>query len=375
MARRRAYEACTASRTTYRRSTMPRGSTPRRAAVAVAGLIGGLLAVGIATPSVGARESTDVVSASVAPGSLTDARASYFVIPRGPGARIDQSIIVTNPYDRPLLVDIAAVDATTGAQTGASYGTPGSGARHTARWIAVRQRQLKLGPLENRTVGFTVTIPNDATPGQYLAGISASVARDTTSAKPEAGNSEAAFAIRLRSQRVIAVEVDVPGATAPDLVVTKARPVARSDMINLALSIENRGNAFAHGTGLVSAPATGFRKEFKIDTFVSHTAIEMTIPWTRNAKVGRHEVRVQLAYEDGRRANWSGVIEISEELRAKLDKQLLRDNAETSKPAEPASKALKIGGGAAAVAVCSACALHLRRRRSFAGAANGRGLL
>lgn len=338
------------------------------------GLMAGVLVAVVLPPPAGARESSDVVSASVAPGSLTDERGSYFLIPRGPGTRVDQSLIVTNPYDHPLLVDIAAVDAMTGAQTGASYGTPGSAARHTARWIAVRQRQLKLGARENRTVGFTVAIPNDAAPGQYLAGMSASVARDATSATPEAGNSEAAFAIRLRSQRVIAVQIDVPGGKAPELVVTKARPVARSDMINLALSIENRGNAFAHGTGLVSAPATGFRKEFKIDTFVSHTAIEMTIPWTRNAKVGRHEVRAQLAYEDGRRANWSGVIEISEELRAKLDQQLLRESAETSKKSEPAAKALKIGGGAAAVAVCSACALHLRRRRSFPGVANGRGV-
>ena len=337
-------------------------ASPRQRMVALAA--GLVFVINPLTPA-GAEQRTDVVSASVVPGSLTDPHGSFFVLPSQPGQVFEQSVLVMNPYDHQLLVDVAGVDALTAAQTGASYRTPGTPAVGTGRWISVAQRQLLLSAGERRTVSFRVSVPVSTRPGQYLAGVSIAVAPNVQDASATPQGNQAGFAMGIRAQRVIAVEVDVAGDRAPDLVVRGATAVARSDMINLAISIANRGNAFAHGDGAVTVSDTGLNAPFNIDTFVSHTEISMLVPWTRNAAVGAHPIRVELRYEGGRRSSWSGTIQISEELRARLNRELAPGVSHSKSNASSNTRLLQAGGGVAAVTLCSACALHLRRRRNM----------
>jgi Bacterial protein of unknown function (DUF916) len=314
----------------------------------------------------GAAQGTDVVSGSVAPGSQTDPAGSFYQLLLAPGASVEQSVVITNQNAKAVLVDISGVDATTGASTGASYGSPGSKPRSIGAWISVEQRQIQLAPGERRTIAFRIDVPRDATAGQHLAGLSIAVPKSDAPRAAKPGTNQAAFEVSLQAQRVIAVEVDIAGPRAPELVVSGARPVAHGDSIDIELAIENRGNAFARGRGVLAVPDTGLRSEFPIDTFVSRTSIKMLIPWTRSARSGDHKVEVVLNYDDGRRAKWSGVLSIDEALRAELDGQLPVAQ-ENDRGADDALKldALTVGGGAAGVAACGAFAVRLRRRRSL----------
>ncbi|MDZ4824908.1 MAG: DUF916 domain-containing protein [Actinomycetota bacterium] len=307
-------------------------------------------------------EGTDVVSALVAPGSQTDPNGSYYVLVADPGDSINQTIVVRN--DRPHAVEahIEAVDAFTRDATGAGYGAPGSAPTGTGTWIVVHTPVLTLQPGEELPIDFTVHVPADAEPGEYLAGMSASVPLSPTTETAEVQGNAADVQITLQGQRLIAVQVNVPGPAEPLLAVTGVRPVATPDGLALMLGLENEGNAFAKGTGTVRVDSTGLRTGFDIDTFVSHTKIDYRVVWTDEVIVGNHDVAVQLEYGDDLRVSWNGTIEITAAMKGRLDKELAD---------------LTIGGGGGsslpipllvaglvATAICIGGAVGLRRRRS-----------
>ena len=118
---------------------------------------------------------------------------------------------MNNPNDHPVTVAVEAVDAITGEQTGVQLGKPGSAKALTSRWIVVSTPQVTLAPGTARDLPFTVHVPSNVGPGQYLAGVSASVplsAADNPAA--QAKPDQAGFSMAVRFQRAIAVEVDVP---------------------------------------------------------------------------------------------------------------------------------------------------------------------
>ncbi len=282
-------------------------------------------AVGTVTQGVGpaeAEDGNDVVSALVAPGSSTDPDGSYFVLDADPGDTITQTILVHNERPYPVEAHIEGVDAFTRDATGAGYGTPGKAPVGTGTWIVVSTPVLTLQPGEELPVSFTVHVPESATPGQYLAGMSAFVPLEasstTTVPVPE---NVADVRITLQGQRVIAVQVNVPGPAAAKLAVAGVRPVATPDGLALLLAMENEGNAFAKGTGTVRVESTGLRTGFDIDTFVSNTAIEYRVFWTEDVVVGVHDVAVQLRY-DGKQVAWNGTVEITPGLASQLEDEL-----------------------------------------------------
>ena len=207
-------------------------------------------------------------------------------------------------------------------------------------------------------------MPRNVKAGQYLAGLSIAVPREASKRDASRRANQAGFEISLQAQRLIAVEVDIAGAWAPKLVVGGVAPVARGDMIDLEVSIGNRGNAFALGRGVVTVADTGLRNEFAIATFVPDTAIKMLVPWTRNALVGDHAVEVVLTYDDGQRATWNGTVRIDEALRAQLNKALRVSTPSTSS-AKSGLSSVTVASGAASVATCCALAVRLRRRRKL----------
>lgn len=310
-------------------------------------------------------QSVDVVSATVGPDARTDAHHSFFQLPLGPGDTLAQSVVVKNPNTSAMRVDVDAVTASTAAATGASYGAPGTKASGTAAWIELTEHQLQLAPGATRTVHFRVRVPSGTAPGQYLAGISISVPAPTSKPRNAQAPSQAGFALTLRAQRVIAVEIDVPGALAPRLEVRGARAEVVRDTFAVALDVANTGNAFAHGTGTLDVASTGTHREFPIDTFVGQTSVTMPIEWSRSAAVGDHAVEVRLAYDGGRVTKWSGTVTVDDALKTRL-----RQGVDTEAGIAPAPVASGSSFGLGDIAlvvvvlcVLGAAAMHLRRRR------------
>jgi len=295
----------------------------QRAQRAVAFTGAALLASTAAITATGAAKVGDVIAATVTPGSHLSPQGHYYLLDAKPGDSITQSIRVSNPNDHAVTVDVDAVDAVTGEMTGVQMGRPGSPHALTSRWLVVSSPQITLDPSEARDIPFTVHVPLGAKPGQYLAGMSASVplsAADTRANSVPAG--KAGFSLAVRFQRAIAVEIDVPGPRSPKLVVQGAEPKATASGVQLGIHIANTGNAFAKGSGVIRVPDTNTDYSFKVDTFVSGTSIVYPMPWTKAVVPGSHHVQVDLSYQDGRRTSWSGTVVIAGDAQNRLESQL-----------------------------------------------------
>jgi hypothetical protein len=291
-----------------------------RARNTVAFLATVLAVSGIVAAPAGADERGDAVGAVVPPGSSKAPGGNWYLLDAKPGDTINQTIRIVNANRHEVVAIVEPVDAQTNNQTGTQFGRPSSPKNVVGRWIVVSVPQITLGPGETRDVPFTVHIPKNAGAGQYLAGVSASV--PVGKSAHDASANRASFAMDIQMQRVVAVEVDVPGPRAPQLAVTGAEPIARPDGIALGVHIANQGNAFAHGNGVIRIADTNTDHSFRIDTFVSHTSIVYPMQWTKRVVPGLHHIQVDLTYEGGRRTSWSGTINIAGDLQHQLEDSL-----------------------------------------------------
>ncbi len=328
----------------------------RRAVAAAAAFVafGGL----IASPA-GAVKPGDVVAATPAAGSSVGP-GHFFVLPISPGQSMTQSVQIGNNNNHQVNVDINAVDAYTSSSTGAVYNTPDSPDTGTARWVIVSVPEITLAPQQGRQVSFTVAVPKGTAPGQYLAAISVSVPLPDDAAQGGArgGPHTAGFSIALQPQRIVAVEVDVPGPRAPNLVVSGVDPKATGGGVDLGIHIANQGNAFAHGSGVMRVADTNTDYEFKVDTFIPGTSIVYPAPWTKTVVPGLHHVEVDLTYEGGRRATWNGTVNIAGDAATQLENQLRNVTVGSS---SHSSLWLVLAAGLLALLVAGA--LYMRRRR------------
>lgn len=90
----------------------------------------------------------------------------------------------------------------------------------------------------------------------------------------------------------------------------------------MQVGIANTGNAFTHGTGVVIVADTKLNFPCTIDTFVSHTAIQYRVPWTRPVVPGEHPVSIKLTYDGQRVTTWNGSITIAGSFQRQLQQDL-----------------------------------------------------
>jgi hypothetical protein len=314
---------------------------------------------GLAATSAGAVKPGDVVAASPAPGS-TVGPGHFFVLPISPGQSLTQKIRIGNNNTHQVDVDVNAVDTHTSNTTGVIYSPPDSPDASTARWIVVSVPKITLAPAQGREVPFTVQVPKGTPPGQYLAGLSVAVPLppDVAGKGARDGPNSAGFSIALQPQRVVAVEIDVPGPRAPNLVVSGVDPKATGGGVDLGIHIANQGNAFAHGSGVMRVADTNTDFTFKINTFIPGTSIVYPAPWTKSVVPGLHHVEVDLSYEGGRRATWNGEVNLAGDAATQLENQLRNVT-----PRSSSHSMLWLVLAALLLALLVAGALYMRRRR------------
>jgi hypothetical protein len=315
-----------------------------------------------AAPASAATKGTDTVTAYPTEGSHVAPNTHYYRLTAGPGASVTQSVHLVNKNKHAVDVRIAGLDGYTSDATGAAYTPTGSDAKATGTWIVVSTPELTMQPNEERDVSFTLHVPATAKPGEYLGAVGLWVPLDSSSTTVPGGK-QAGFAVTLQGERVIAVEVVVPGPTVARLAVTGVKPVAAPDGLRLEVGIANKGNTFTKGSGVVSVADTNLTFPFQIDTFVSHTAITYRVPWTRTVVPGDHDVSVKLTYADGRVTTWNGTVAIAGELQRTLQQGLDENAVGAAKPASSHSLTPFLGVALLGALACVGGAVVLRRRR------------
>jgi len=96
----------------------------------------------------------------------------YFVYDSSPSAVIADSVLVKNTANSPIQLALYPGDAITASDGGVSIdATLGETPSGAGSWIQLSESEVTLEPNEERSIPFTVNIPDGISPGEYAATI------------------------------------------------------------------------------------------------------------------------------------------------------------------------------------------------------------
>jgi len=165
-----------------------------------------------------------------------------FDLSLAPGQVHEDTVLVRNRGVEEITVDVWATDAVTTPSGELGLLLAEDTPRFAGAWITPQVPQVTLAPGEETAVPFTVTVPGNEQPGDYLAGVVVSMPREETTSTGQRVLVEARVASR--------VYLRVPGELAPsmqvsDLTLTRDAPWWNfwSGETRLDFTLTNTGNA------------------------------------------------------------------------------------------------------------------------------------
>jgi hypothetical protein len=189
-----------------------------------------------------AAEEAPTMSWEVVPAQTDGQSRANFDLSVEPGQTIVDSAVVRNLGDADLLVSVYAADAYTTAEGALTLRDGASDRGGLASWTVAEVGSAVVPARGEVTVPFTITVPTNASPGDYVAGLvaQASTEQTTSDGKVVLVNGRVASRVYLR----------VPGELVPALRVTDVsirrdapwwNPFPADTLVDV--TIENTGNA------------------------------------------------------------------------------------------------------------------------------------
>jgi hypothetical protein len=230
---------------------------------------------------------------------------SYFSYELNPGVVVTDEALVMNHSDFPLQLNLYAVDAITAQNTGTTFVKQGQetmgASKGTGQWIELSQTDLSLEPNEDLVIPFTITIPEDASPGHHVAGlvVEAPISED------DAGNdgSEAQFEVALIRRIGVAVVIDVPGPHIAGLEITGAGLKQQDENgATFIIAIHNTGNIYLKGDGTLQINDLNGNNlaliPVKMDTILPGDSVFLYVTYPIQMEDGEYLIDISLNYED-----------------------------------------------------------------------------
>jgi hypothetical protein len=163
-----------------------------------------------------------------------------------PGGRLEDGLVVVNHGTTPLHLAVYAADGFTAKGGGLDLVAKDATSARVGAWVHPDRPEVTVRPGESAEVPFTVTLPADAAPGEYMGGIVTQAA--------DADGKDGRLGIRIRLR--------VGGDLKPSLSVSDLRvrysgtpdPFGKGDA-TLTYAIRNTGNAILTARQAVSVSA------------------------------------------------------------------------------------------------------------------------
>jgi len=206
-------------------------------------LVGGWV---VAAPASAADDGQLTWGVAPADGKQGDDRPN-FVYDAEPGDVIHDGIVVTNLGSDPLTLRVYAADALTTSSGQLDLLPSGQPSVDVGTWVALEDDTVEVPGGGSTTVPFTVSVPDDATPGDHSGGV-------VTSYVSDAGGAPVALDSRLGSRMHIRVAGELnPAVTVSAASVTyhgTANPFAAGSA-TVTYTVTNTGNTRVTGTDQV----------------------------------------------------------------------------------------------------------------------------
>lgn len=205
---------------------------------------------------------------------------SYFSFSAAPGARVGDAIVVHNDAAEAATFKLSAARGITAVGSGDGFSGQFAPCSGTACWLSGLPASITVPASSARRVGFVVTVPPQASPQQYLAGVV--VAPAATPAPTVIGRrgKTTVSAVILRQVDIgVAVTVGSPASLRTSATVTGLRGKVFATLSRVELGIRNTGQTFAHVEGSMTCSGGGKAETAPVgsSTILPATSTELTI--------------------------------------------------------------------------------------------------
>jgi hypothetical protein len=244
---------------------------------------------------------------------------SYFIFNSKPGTVIMNRVRVINSGTAAGSVSLYPVDATTGQTSGAVYLNHSDPRKDVGAWITLGKQQLTLGPGKSQIVTFQIAVPGQSRAGQHLGGIVAenlTQPAKTPTTKP--GNNTGTFHISVKNLTIIAVQINLPGATVSQMAATGVQAGGQNGYQQILVGLSNTGTVMLKPNGSLQViDAQGHATEnisLKLDTFLPQTSINYPVTVTGPALgVGTYKATLTLLYGNGKTLHYNTTFSITQQ--------------------------------------------------------------
>ncbi|TDC60161.1 DUF916 domain-containing protein [Micromonospora sp. KC207] len=205
-------------------------------------------------PTPGASAAPSAATWGVAPSSAKGPNGRpAFTYKLDPGATLTDYVAVTNHSARPLTLNLYASDAFTTTRGGFDLLAGGRQPTDVGAWVRIPRRTLTIPSTSRLDIPFTLTVPDNATPGDHAGGIVASLATTTTA---DAQGNQVAVDHRVGARIYLRVTGELqPALTVEDLRVrhTGSLDPLAGGTLTATFTVRNTGNVRLTGRPTLDA--------------------------------------------------------------------------------------------------------------------------
>jgi hypothetical protein len=236
-----------------------------------------------------AHAQEPAVTLGIKPVDTTDA---YFSLEMAPGERRVLTVELGNYGDQTARARTYAADDYTIINGGFGAKLDGEPTSGVTRWLDYTADTIELAPRTGINRSFTIQVPADTQPGDFITSIV------IQGADLQTANSEG-IGIQQVVRQVIAVAVTVPGQRTPSLTIDTAthRTVTGNSLI--AVAVRNTGNIHLRPSGdFVIRDTAGneiSRYPIVMDTVYAGTTTFVEVPFSGRINPGDYTVSLALA--------------------------------------------------------------------------------
>jgi hypothetical protein len=219
----------------------------RRLLAGAAALLAAAGLVALSSSAASAEPAVQSQTFGVQPASATKPdRRPYFTYTSSPGGRVTDHLAVSNISLQPLTLRVYARDAFNTPDGGFDVLAASAKPVDVGAWVSVHSGLVTVPPRSKKIVAFSLKVPANATPGDHVGGIVASL---TSVTRNKDGNP-----VTLDQRVGARIYLRVTGALKPGLVVTgmrtsyrgTANPAGCGD-VGVAYQVRNEGNVRLSG--------------------------------------------------------------------------------------------------------------------------------
>ncbi len=159
---------------------------------------------------------------------------SWFIFETDLNNSVQDSVTLFNHLNRTIILQVAALDGLATPTGGYTLVVNEAENKDIGSWIVLDTNEVRLGPLQSKKVGFTVTVPSDADVGSHPGGIAAWRIDDK--------DVESSSPITIVTRIAARVYLTVPGDIIKDLDVASIGYEVQDDEFIFTLNLGNNGN-------------------------------------------------------------------------------------------------------------------------------------